>query len=124
MAEYNAYNPIRIVDGETYVPAPSKYQWGLQDISDSESGRTEDELMHKNRIGQKIKLELEWDALSIAEAAEVLQAFNPEYVEITYLDALEGGFQTKTFYIGDRSAPLFNAYTGLWDSISFNAIEQ
>ena len=124
MATYNVYNPIRIVGGTTYVPAPKKYQWGLQDISDSKAGRTEDELMHKNRTGQKVKLELEWEALSLSDASTVLQAFNPEYVEITYLDAMAGNFLTKTFYIGDREAPIFNARTGVWDSISFNAIEQ
>lgn len=124
MATYIEKNPIRIVGGTTYVPAPSKYEWSLQDISDSKAGRTEDELMHKNRVGQKVKLELEWEALKISEAATLLQAFNPEYVEITYLDAMQGGYLTKTFYIGDRNAPLYNALTGLWDSISFNAIEQ
>ena len=123
MADYNQYNPIRIVGG-TYVPAPSKYQWGLQDISDSEAGRTEDELMHKNRVAQKVKLELEWEAISISEASTILQAFDPEYVSITYLDARAGAFLTKTFYVGDREVPLFNAVTGLWDSIGFNVIEQ
>ena len=124
MAGYNEYNPIRRVGTSTYVPAPSKYQYGLQDISDSEAGRTEDELMHKNRVGQKVKLELEWEAMSISETSLILQAFDPEYVDITYLDAKQGGFMTKTFYIGDREAPLFNAKTGMWDSISFSAIEQ
>ena len=121
--DFNEYNPIREVDG-VYVPVPSKYEYDLQDISNSKAGRTEDEIMHKNRTAQKVTLSLEWNTVSIADAAVLLQTFNPEYVRITYLDGMAGGFLTKTFDIGDRHAPLFNSKTGLWDSISFNAIEQ
>ena len=34
-------------------PTPSAFGWSLQDISAADSGRTEDGLMHKNRIAQK-----------------------------------------------------------------------
>ena len=37
------------VDG-VEMPCPSSFQWGLQDISASESGRTDDSLMHKNNL--------------------------------------------------------------------------
>jgi len=127
MASYNPYNPIRgigIGTSAVYVPAPSKYQWDLQDISDSDAGRTEDELMHKNRLGQKVKLELEWEAVNLEEGSTILTAFNPEYVVLEYLDAMAGTYLIKTFYIGDRSSVLYNAITGLWDTISFSAIEQ
>lgn len=120
---FNQYNPIREVDG-AYVLVPSKYEYDLQDISNSKAGRTEDEIMHKNRTAQKVVLSLEWQTVSITDAATLLQIFNPEYVNITYLDCMAGAYRTKRFYIGDRHAPIFNAKTGLWDSISFNAIEQ
>ena len=44
------------------MPCPSSFTWGLQDISASESGRTDDTIMHKNRVGQKRKLEIGWNA--------------------------------------------------------------
>ena len=44
------------------MPCPSSFTWGLQDISASESGRTDDTIMHKNRVGQKSKLEIGWNA--------------------------------------------------------------
>ena len=47
------YNPIKSVDGYS-VKAPSSYQWDMEDLSDSSAGRTEDCVMHKNRIGQKV----------------------------------------------------------------------
>lgn len=123
MAQYNAKNPIRSVDG-AYIPIPNKYQYDLQDVSAPNSGRTEDALMHKQRVAQKVKIELEWWNLKTAEVSEILNAFNPEYLSITYLDAKAGGFQTKTFYVGDRTSPLYNSTLDLWENLSFNIIER
>ena len=88
------------------IKDPSEMTWGLQDISDSQSGRTQDALMWKNRVAQKRKLSCSWYGLRPAEASALLQAVNPEYMEITYFDAMGGSNQTRTFYIGDRSAPV------------------
>ena len=54
---YDQYNPIRSVDGQ-YLKCPSSYQWKLQDISASDAGRTEANIMDKKRLGQCVKLEL------------------------------------------------------------------
>ena len=117
------YNPIKSVDNVT-VKCPSSFQWSLSDLSDSSAGRTEDTLMHKNRIGQKVKLNLEWKNITTAECSAILKAFNPEYIEVTYLDAMKGDYDTKIFYVGDRSAPLYNSKLGLWSNVAFNITEQ
>lgn len=119
------YNPIVSVDGHTVRP-PSTYQWSLQDVSDPDAGRTEDALMHKLRKAQKVKLQLAWQNISTEEASPILTAFNPEYVEVEYLDPMVGGYVTKTFYVGDRSVPMYNntIYGGLWSNVAFNIIEQ
>lgn len=123
MASYNAKNPIRSVDG-AYIPIPSEYQYDLQDVSAPNSGRTEDALMHKQRVAQKVKIELKWNNIETDEVSEILNAFNPEYLSITYLDAKAGSFLTKTFYVGDRTAPLYNSTLGLWQNVAFNIIER
>lgn len=117
------YNPIRSVDGSA-VKCPSAYQYSLSDLSDSAAGRTEDTYMHKNKIGQKVKLSLEWKNITIAECSAILKAFNPEYIKVEYLDAMSGEYETKTFYVGDRSAPMYNCEKGLWSNVSFNITEQ
>ena len=71
--ELDQYNPIRSVDGQ-YLKCPSSYQWRLQDISASDAGRTEDNKMDKKRLGQCVKLELEWKYTTIKEAAAILKA--------------------------------------------------
>lgn len=123
MAVLDSYNPIRSVDGKAVI-CPSSYQWKLEDVSASDAGRTEDTMMHKNRIGQVVGLELVWNNVSIEDAAELLQAFNPEYIDVTYLDAMEGKYITSEFYVGNRSAPLYNSRIGKWSKISVNLIKR
>jgi hypothetical protein len=115
------YNPIRSVNGVA-VKSPSVYKWKLEDLSASNAGRTEDTVMQKNRIGQLVGIELQWNKVSIADASVILQQFNPEYVDVCYLDAMVGDYVTDTFYVGDRSAPLYNGELGLWDNIAFNLV--
>ena len=116
-------NPIKTVDGVS-VKCPSEFQWMLQDISDSDAGRTEDTVMHKNRIGQCVKIELKWNGLRLSEIQPILEAFNPEYIDVCYLDPLEGGYVTSEFYVGDRTAPLYNSALDVWENVSFNIVER
>lgn len=113
------------VDGKA-MPCPSAFDWGLQDISAAESGRTDDTIMHKNRVGQKRKIGLTWVAKNKDIAKEILQAFNPEYIRVRYPDAMSGDYETRTFYVGDRSAPTKYWWAGkkIIESISFDIIEK
>ena len=119
----NEYNPIRSVDGKS-VKCPSSYLYKLEDVSAADAGRTEDTMMHKKRIGQVIGIELSWQNITTAEVSELLKAFDPEYIEVCYLDAKEGKFMTSQFYVGNRSAPLYNSRMGVWQNVSFNIIER
>lgn len=115
----NEYNPIRSVDGHE-VSCPASFVWGLQDVSASNAGRTEAVVMDKMRIGQVVKIDLSWKYLSTAEASKVLKAFNPEYIMVEYLDPLVGTYITAEFYVGDRSAPMYNCKLDLWENIAFS----
>lgn len=116
-------NPLVSVGGVT-VPCPSSYEWQLYDVSSEDAGRTEDGLMHKNMIGQKRKLSLEWKYITVQQASVVLSAFNAEYTNITYLDLLTGTNRSGEFYTGDRNVPVYNTTLGLVESIKFNVIER
>lgn len=119
----NDYNPLRSVDGKA-VLCPSTYKWSLEDISASDAGRTEDTKMDKKRIGQIRKIELEWQNIGIADAANILTAFDPEYVNVCFLDAKSGQYVTSEFYVGNRSTPLYSSRMGLWSNVAFNLIER
>lgn len=113
------------VDGVP-LPCPSEFQWGLNDVSIGESGRTENAEMQKNRIAQKRKLELAWNGLTWQECSQILQAVNPEYIDVRYPDLMSGEYETRTFYVGDRSAPFKSWYIGgqRVESLSFDFIER
>ena len=113
------------VDGVS-LPCPSEYTWGLQDVSAGESGRTDDALMHKNRVAQKRKLQLAWVGLDWQQTAQIMQAVNPEYITVTYPDMLSGQYEVRTFYVGDRTAPVKFWWTNrkMIEKISFDFIER
>ena len=117
-----AFNPIQSVGGVA-IPCPSKYDWKLSDVSAADAGRTEDALMHKMRISQKVHIELEWQNVGDAVARTVLTAFQPEYISVNYYDYKAMAFQTKTFYVGDRQVTSYNRVLGI-GTIAFNIIEQ
>ena len=106
-------------------PTPSKFGWSLQDVSAADSGRTQDAVMHKNRVAQKEKIELAWNAPDYAKASQILQMFQAEYFDVTYRSPLTNSIVTKTFYRGDASAPVYWwINNGLFETISFNIIER
>ena len=113
------------VDGAA-IKDPAVFEFGLQDVSAADSGRTDDMLMHKNRIGQKRKIKLAWNNPTPEEAASILQAFNPEYVTVVYPDALSGQREQRVFYVGDRSAPMRSWATNYkrYTQVTFDIIER
>lgn len=108
------------------VKTPSKMTIGFQDVSNSDAGRTQDALMHKNLVARKRKIDLVWAAPTPAEAHAILTAFYPEYFNVTYYDPLDGDTVTRTFYSGDKTAPvkIWFANHKRYESISFNIIER
>jgi len=119
-------NPIRSVGGATiaYPSSPGGYVWELEDVSAPDAGRTEDVTMQKKRIGQVVALSLRWAGLTLAEVSTILKAFNPEYFNVTYLDPMAGDFVTAEFYVGNRTAPMYNSTLNLWESVSFRIIKR
>ena len=111
------------VDGVD-IPTPSEFNWSLQDVSSPSAGRTLDGVMHKDRVAQKEKIQLTWNAPDATKTAQVLQAFNPEYFDLTYRSPLSNAIVTKKMYRGDASAPTYWwRNNGLFTTISFDVIE-
>lgn len=108
------------------VLCPSEFEWSLQDISQSDSGRDETGLMYKGLIAKKRKIKLSWWAKRPADASAILAAFQDEYFDVTYPDALSGETETRTFYRGDQTAPIYWWYEGKerYSKISFDLIER
>lgn len=108
----------------TDIPVPSSYTWGKKDISSPKAGRTTSMNMKKMLLGKARTLDLAWKARSYADIAKVFQAFDYEYLWLTYVDALTGTAQRKHFYTGDFSSTSFRATRGgIWEVASLQLIQ-
>lgn len=123
MAFTAGMNPLKSVGGKT-VKCPSQYKWEQIDVSASDAGRTEDGLMHKKKIRTVDGITLEWAYPTTTELKVILAAFSAEYISITYLSPTAGDFVTKTFYVGDRSSPMYNSTLNRWENVSFKIVER
>lgn len=113
------------VDGKVFK-CPSGLKWKKSDISGKDAGRTDDTIMHKNKLSEKRTLSLSWINLTKQEIHEILSAFDPEYVDVTYWDPKDGADCTRTFYTGDMEADVKWWAKGRerYSTLSFDIIER
>lgn len=109
------------VDGKV-IKTPSQFDVKVNDVSASDSGRTQDTIMHKNRVGRKFTISLAWNNPTPEEAQEIYDAFSPEYISIKFPFGTKT--LTKTFYVGDQSYPMKQWYVGgkRYGQIAFDVI--
>jgi len=108
------------------IPAPAVFKVDISDI-DGETTRNAKGDLLRDRITTKRKLSCEWPPLTMAAISTILQAVQDEFFQVTYPDPMTGSMQTKTFYVGDRSAPLYwkdknGQYR--WKDLKMNFIEK
>lgn len=124
------------------VPAPCSFTWSESDVSKSTAGRSESGKMYKEKIGSVVKVELGWDNIDFSDVYTILNAFSSEYLWVRLIDPKKHPTDatgnettlpdydprhykhTDVFYVGDRSAPMYNASMGLWSNVSFSLIER
>ena len=106
----------------TNLPAPTKSDWSKMDLSAPDAGRVESGRMLKKRKGKADRLDLEWEFVTRAKTATILQAFDAEYCLVEYLDAKAGQWVTKHFYTGDMKTAGWMPHLDKWESVSFAII--
>lgn len=121
--EYSEFNPIRGVNGNA-IPCPSAYTFILSDVSAADAGRTEDTIMHKNKLGELVKIELSFQNIDNEKLYKVLNAFNDEYFTVEFYHPKYMTFKTSVFYVGDRTSPMYNHRLGVWQNLNLNIIER
>ncbi len=131
--QYDELSPIRWVSSvrnpteaqKVYVKSPSTFDYELNDVSESDAGRTEDAIMHKKRLGQVNKLILAWQNIRTPVASELMRMFQDEYFYVNFLDPLRGTYRTLYMYRGDISASMYSHWdgTGVW-TLNFNLIRR
>lgn len=125
------YTAITHINGTNIVGSivqPASMEVEIEDISSSDAGRTADTVMHKKTLRTIYALSLAWNNLRTAQASAVLSKFDPrsigEYFTVRFLDPYTGTYQTKTFYLGNRTVPMYSAELDVWSNVSFKIVER
>lgn len=81
--------------------------------------------MIRDRIGVKRKIALEWPPLTQSEISMLLTAVSSVFFTVTFPDPQQG-VVTKTMYVGDRTAPVYQYINGevKWNGLKMNFIEK
>ena len=113
------------IDGIDILPYVEQrgVKWTRNDVDGSNAGRTMDGTMYRERIASKVRLDITCLPLSSEDAATVLNAIYPEYVQVEYIDPMYG-YSIKTMYSNNTPATYINTTTDLWDGITFPLIER
>lgn len=108
------------------MPSPTDISVTIADISSENSKRNARGDMLIDRITTKRKLELSWDIISLEDMSLTLKLVKDIFFTVEYPDPEEGKFLTKTFYVGDRTAPILAYKEGkpIWKNVKFNLIER
>lgn len=110
------------------VKPPQEFSVTLNTIDADSSGRNANGTMVRDIITQKVKIEAKWGPLSSSESSIILKAVKGKFFTINYPDPEEGKQMTKTFYVGDRSAPAYSWNEKFkrveWSGLSMNFIER
>lgn len=98
--------------------------WNRYDLEQDGSGRSLDGYMHRSRIAQKRKLNLECVRMTAARAQQLAAALNPVTIVVTYSD-LQSGTATRTFYGTELKGGVWGELGGVlyWDDVSFDLTE-
>ena len=113
---------INGVDMLPYI-AQNGIKWQRNDIDGATAGRTMDGTMHRQRVTSKVRLDVTCLPLYSSDAATVLNAINPEYVEVEYTDPMKGLVVTQ-MYSNNVPATYVDTYTNMWEGIAFPLIER
>lgn len=111
--------------------------YSRQSYDGSSAGRNQNGEMIRDQIAQKDKWQLEFVPCTQTQMGNLLKELDNETFQFTYPNPLypnaNGGVSgkviTKTFYCGDRSAPVFqisptgSREVGLWNNLTFDVIE-
>lgn len=116
------------VDGIDFMPYIAKQgiKWQRSDIDAPNSGRTMDAVMHRGRVGTKIRLDITCRPLTASEAMTVLNGILPEYVTVDYYDPMYGVRYGIQMYSNNNPASFLIAKPDddYWGGITFPLIER
>ena len=107
---------------------PSAFGVTTLDIDNSESTfRSADGTLTRDRIAVKRQLQLDWDmSLKWTELSAIMQSVSGVFFDVYYPDPQSGSYETRTFYVGNRTTPIAsNSYGNVvWGGVKLTLTEK
>lgn len=106
------------------VRTPQEMQVTINDV-DGESTRNARGDMVRDRIAVKRKINIKFPPLTDVQIKQIMNGISDEFFSVEYPDP-QLGVTTKTFYVGDRTAPIYSRHKDIcyWTDLSFGLIER
>lgn len=114
-------------NGVELVKYPNKFSVKVMDLDDGETTtRTADGRLTRDRIAVKRQIEMAWPPLKWEDLSTIMQSMQDEFVQVSYPDPMTGQQETKTFYAGDRTAPIAIERDGVmwWEGLEVTMTEE
>lgn len=110
------------------IKDPASFSVDIMDLDSENAERNAQGDLIRDRITVKRKLFCKWPPLKDSEISTLLQAVKNPFFTVEYPDPMEGKRVSKTFHVGNRTAPMYcydpEKGTYLWESLSMNFVER
>ena len=120
------YGTNTYTDLTPYIAAQG-LKWSRNDIDAQNSGRdTQDGLMHRKRVSQKVRLDITCRPLKHDELNTLLNAIQPQWLSVQYYDPRQGATVTKKMYTSTVPAAFYfdDGIVQYWTGVEFPLIEE
>lgn len=98
----------------------------IADLDSDNAGRNQLGQIVRDRVAIKAKVSCTWGGLTSAQLSTLLSAVEDTSFTLEYPDPRTGSNSTGTFYVGDRSSPIYKvdgAGNITWQGLSMNFVE-
>lgn len=115
------------VNGVEIAEYPIEFKASIMDLDNGETTvRTADGSLSRDRIATKRQIEMTWNPMTWDKLSAILTAMTDEFFQFTYPDPLSGTQETRTMYVGDRTAAVAIIKNGVywWDGLQMTLTEQ
>ena len=109
-------------------------KWSLNGVEAASTGRTQDSILHLDRVGAKVRLDISCRPLSADDMKTVLQAIidrahikTKVWLRVKYFDPWYGGIHEAKMYTNNISAQFLKMNadgTSYWQGLQFPFVEQ
>lgn len=115
------------VNGVEIAAYPIEFKPTILDLDDADTtARTADGMLGRDRITVKRQIEMSFNALRWEELSAILQSMGDVFFEFYYPDSLAGQYETRRFYVGNRSAAIAIERDGVmwWTGLQMTLTEE